>query len=80
VLSAPGILESEQLRSRGFFTTVDDPAAGRLEYPSVPFVADGEARIEDRPAPRLGEHTAPVLAELGYGDDDAAALLGTGVV
>ncbi|HKP16946.1 MAG TPA: CoA transferase [Gaiellaceae bacterium] len=80
VLSAPEILASGQLRSRGFFTAVDDPAAGRLEYPSVPFAAAGETRLEDRPAPRLGEHTAPVLAELGYGDDDTAALLGTGVV
>jgi crotonobetainyl-CoA:carnitine CoA-transferase CaiB-like acyl-CoA transferase len=31
------------------------------------------------PAPAFGEHTADVLAELGYGRDDVATLVAEGV-
>ena len=33
-----------------------------------------------RPGPALGEHTAAVLAELGYSEDEAAALQESGAV
>jgi CoA:oxalate CoA-transferase len=34
----------------------------------------------DRPAPLLGQHTAEILAELGVGDADQAALRDKGVI
>jgi len=68
------ITASAQLESRVFFVDVDDPRGGRLRYPGAVAVAraaagDAEAiRIGiRRPAPRLGEHTAEVLGELGLG-------------
>jgi crotonobetainyl-CoA:carnitine CoA-transferase CaiB-like acyl-CoA transferase len=79
-LTAPEILASEQLRSRGFFSTIEHPVAGPLEYPSAPFVVAGETSLPDRPAPLLGEHNAAVLAELGFSEDEVAVLLGTGVI
>jgi len=56
--------QDEHLRQTGFFQTVDDPRMGRLVFPGVPVKFDG-ARPPVRMAPRLGEHTAEVLAEIG---------------
>jgi crotonobetainyl-CoA:carnitine CoA-transferase CaiB-like acyl-CoA transferase len=54
----------EHLRQTGFFETIDDPRMGRLVFPGVPVKFNG-ARPPVRMAPRLGEHTAEVLAEIG---------------
>ena len=54
----------EHLKATGFFATVDDPAMGRLRFPGVPVQFDGE-RLPVRMPPRLGEHTAQVLASIG---------------
>jgi crotonobetainyl-CoA:carnitine CoA-transferase CaiB-like acyl-CoA transferase len=60
------ILAHPQLRARGTLQTVDFPEAGR----GVDLVGAGFRFEHDQPAfqgavPRLGEHTADVLAELG---------------
>jgi crotonobetainyl-CoA:carnitine CoA-transferase CaiB-like acyl-CoA transferase len=56
--------EDEHLRQTGFFETIDDPRMGRLVFPGVPVKFNG-IRPPVRMAPRLGEHTAEVLAEIG---------------
>ena len=66
------IVEQPQLRSRGFFTTLEYPELGAsLLHPSF-FAKSSACRIGVRGrAPRVGEHNAEVFAELGL---DAAAL------
>lgn len=54
----------EHLRQTGFFESIDDPKMGRLVFPGVPVKFDRE-RPHVRMAPRLGEHTEEVLAEIG---------------
>jgi crotonobetainyl-CoA:carnitine CoA-transferase CaiB-like acyl-CoA transferase len=54
----------EHLRQTGFFETIDDATMGRLVFPGVPVKFDRE-RPPLRMAPRLGEHTDEVLAEIG---------------
>jgi crotonobetainyl-CoA:carnitine CoA-transferase CaiB-like acyl-CoA transferase len=39
---------------------------------------DADARMD--PVPALGEHSSAILAELGYGADEVAALRASGVV
>ncbi len=69
-----GDLESNaHLAATGFFQRVET-AAGTLRYPGVPVLFDGERPPVSAP-PRLGQHTAEVLAEAGFTADDIAALL-----
>lgn len=64
--------QDEHLRQTGFFETIDDPAMGRLAFPGVPVKFD-RVRAPVRMAPRLGEHTAEVLAEIGLAEPDSAS-------
>ena len=66
--------------SRGVFTQADHPAAGRLRYPGRPFIMNQSPWQLRRTAPLLGQHTAEILAELGYDDAAIAALVDSGVV
>jgi crotonobetainyl-CoA:carnitine CoA-transferase CaiB-like acyl-CoA transferase len=53
---------------------------GGLEAVASPLQIDRERLEHDRPPPRLGEHSAEVLGELGLTDDEIAALVRSGVV
>ena len=56
--------QDEHLSATGFFETLRDPMMGTLKFPGVPVKFD-HVRPPVRMAPRLGEHTAELLAELG---------------
>jgi crotonobetainyl-CoA:carnitine CoA-transferase CaiB-like acyl-CoA transferase len=49
----------------------DSASVGRIREPRPPVSFDGSPRALPGPAPRVGEHTAEVLTELGY---DATAI------
>lgn len=74
------LLESEQLKSRGYFRQVEHPAAGSLTYPGAPFRLSG---MEWRPgrAPLLGEHNQAFYCdEMGLTGEELARLRAAGVV
>ncbi|RQS76941.1 CoA transferase [Burkholderia sp. Bp8963] len=52
--------------------TLDD--GSQTPMPLLPFSLDGQRLPPRRPIARVGEHTAEVLRELGYGDAQIAAL------
>jgi crotonobetainyl-CoA:carnitine CoA-transferase CaiB-like acyl-CoA transferase len=70
-----------QLHARGFFEEVDHPVAGSARYSTPPMrFSRGPDAWHHRSAPLLGEHTAEMLAELGLGPADLAALAADGVI
>ena len=70
-----------QLQAREALLEGEHPVAGPFTYVAQPTIADGERVTQvRRPAPRLGEHTDEVLAELGYDDDARQGLRAAGAV
>ena len=63
VMNFEQVASDKHLRARDAFVTVDHPVTGPVEYlaPAV-LTTSGRAEIR-RPAPRLGEHNAEVLAD-----------------
>jgi len=74
-------LADPQLKARRVLHEQEIPgASGSITVPLAAFkFAHGGPSIET-PPPRLGEHTDPVLRELGYSDADIAGLRATGAV
>jgi crotonobetainyl-CoA:carnitine CoA-transferase CaiB-like acyl-CoA transferase len=62
-------------RERGTF--ID---SGGVPLVRLPWLVDGKPVEWGRPAPRLGQHSLEILAELGYDAAQAAALVGCGAV
>jgi crotonobetainyl-CoA:carnitine CoA-transferase CaiB-like acyl-CoA transferase len=60
---------------------IDLPFAGRV-VPSVraPIVMEGSPLAYERASPRLGEHTASILASLGYSVVDIDQMAAAGVI
>jgi benzylsuccinate CoA-transferase BbsE subunit len=79
------ILASEQLAAREFFIDLPHPARGPLRAPGAfarTTAADptATALAVQRPAPRIGEHTAEVLREIGIEGAALQRLRDEGVV
>ena len=59
------LLSSPHLAARGFFVSFATPQGSRLRMPGPPYHFSKTPWELRRPAPRLGEHHAEVLAEIG---------------
>jgi crotonobetainyl-CoA:carnitine CoA-transferase CaiB-like acyl-CoA transferase len=59
------IMADPHLAATGFFRTVEHPSEGRIRSMAVPSEWSESAPEYRRAAPRLGEHTAEVLREVG---------------
>lgn len=60
------LLDDEQLKASGFWQMVEHPTEGRLRITDPPVRFSDSPSSVRRLAPRLGEHSAEILAEAGY--------------
>jgi CoA:oxalate CoA-transferase len=79
--SVAELLEWEQLASRNYFETVDDPVLGRIRIPGAPLRMGSHRPEPTRPAPRLGEHNRDILCgRLGISERELRDLKAAGTI
>jgi formyl-CoA transferase len=76
----PETLSDPHTLARGMVVDLVHPGAGPIKALGIPVKLSDTPGAVDRPAPLLGQHTAEILAELGVGDADQAALRDKGVI
>jgi crotonobetainyl-CoA:carnitine CoA-transferase CaiB-like acyl-CoA transferase len=81
VLGVGAALTQPHAVAREMLVTVDHPTLGKLPMVGRPVKFPGAEQAPLRPPPLLGEHTLQTLRDdLGYTDDEIAALRATGAV
>lgn len=77
VTDLEGLLADPYLAATGFFARVEHPTEGKMLTMAIPAAFSGSPVDSWRlPPPRLGEHTRPVLAELGFSEREMDAITG----
>ena len=71
-------LGDPQTRSQELVQEMPHPALGTVAVPGFPYRFGGTPLAVRHPPPLLGQHTAEVLAEVGFGPDAIAALVAEG--
>jgi crotonobetainyl-CoA:carnitine CoA-transferase CaiB-like acyl-CoA transferase len=78
VLDLGETLGSELVREREMVVELDQPGTGGVKQLGVPIKLSRTPGGVHSPGPTLGQHTDEVLASIGYGEDDIAALKESG--
>ncbi len=80
VRSVGAAMSAPETLARGMIRTVPHPTAGEVALVASPLKLSGTPVAEPVAPPLLGEHSGPVLAELGYQAEEIGVLRETGVV
>ena len=77
--SIADVVHDPHLAASGFFATENHPTEGKLLAPRTPTDWSASPPGVPEPAPRLGQHSAEVLREAGYTNDEITELARRGV-
>ena len=80
ILNVKEVFEDEQVRHLKLAVKVQHPRLGEQEVQNLPVTLSRTPGAVRTASPDLGEHTAQVLAELGYSREEIAALHRDGAV
>ena len=74
------VSEDPQAWENGYLEHMQCPNGETVVMPSSPFIMDSLGTLVTKPAGRVGEHTASVLARLGYSEEKIAEMDASGAV
>ncbi|HEY7624341.1 MAG TPA: CoA transferase [Candidatus Limnocylindria bacterium] len=74
------VFNDEHLAARKFFVDLPHPTLGMLRALGSPLRFERTPVEHHRGGPMLGEHTAEVLRDLGWTDEDVEKLAGAGII
>lgn len=80
VADVEDVVAAEQTQALGMLQPLAHPRIPELRLAAIPLSFDRERAQHRRPPPLVGEHSAEVLREAGYMDEEIAALAADGVV
>ena len=80
ILRRGEVIHNEQIVARELISEFEQPGVGKVRQPKPAARFDVTQPRAPSPAPRIGEHTAEILAELGYGQADIEAMADDKVV
>jgi crotonobetainyl-CoA:carnitine CoA-transferase CaiB-like acyl-CoA transferase len=80
VASFDDVIADKQMAANGVFVEIDDPVLGSVRTVDTPLQIEGHPKVKRNPAPRLGEHTRAILAEIGLAEQEIKSLVERRVV
>jgi crotonobetainyl-CoA:carnitine CoA-transferase CaiB-like acyl-CoA transferase len=80
VLRRGDVIDNEQVVARQLIAELDHPGIGRVRQPKPAAQFDRTPAAIQGPAPRIGEHSAQILSELGFEPPDVQKLLADKVI
>ncbi len=80
VADVADILASPQTEALGMMQPLEHPSIDGLLVPALPLSFDGERSLHRTAPPQVGADTDTILGDLGFTDDELAALAAEGVI